>query len=56
MTREQAIVEFGRLVVDHVRVDNCERNRANATEIMKSLAKCLAEEKPRHEKPIVDFL
>jgi hypothetical protein len=56
MTREQAIVEFGRLVVDHVRADKCERNRANATEIMKSLAKCLAEQPQEKEQPIVGVL
>lgn len=45
MTREQAIVEFAKLVIEHVRIDGCERNRANGTEIMKSLAKCLIEER-----------
>lgn len=44
MNRYEAIIEFAKLVVEHVRNDHCERNRANGTEIMKQLSKCLIEE------------
>jgi hypothetical protein len=56
VTREQAIVEFAKLVIEHVRVDGCERNRANGTEIMKALAKCLIEEKPPRQNQIEGLL
>jgi hypothetical protein len=56
MTREQAIVEFAKLTVEHVRVDGCERNRANGTEIMKALAKCLIEERPPRQNQIEGLL
>jgi len=56
VTREQAIVEFAKLVVEHVRIDGCERNRANGTEIMKALAKLLIEEKPPCQNQIEGML
>ena len=44
VNRYEAIIEFSRLILDHVRIDCCERNRANATEQMKMLSILLAEQ------------
>jgi hypothetical protein len=38
MTQHQAIVEFAKILLEHVRLDGCERNRKNATELMRLLA------------------
>jgi hypothetical protein len=49
VNRYEAIIEFGKILLDHIRIDGCNRNREQATETMKLLAKCLIDEVSKRE-------
>jgi hypothetical protein len=44
MNKYEAIIEFTQLIMQHIKHDDCNRNRENATQIIKMLADCLVTE------------